>query len=537
MNDIVEGLQGGLVPLLVFLSGLACLLADLGRPGSRAKTWSPRIAKLGLLAATLVAGGQGMAGGVRLAPPESAPAALFAGSLIQDGFSSVLSVMVAVATMSVLWMSDSPRLLPGLRSGEFRGLVLFAASGALWMVQSVDLVTAFVSLEVLSVALYILAGIVRKDRKSGEAAVKYFLLGAFASAFLLLGIAFVYGSVGIVRKTMELPVNASLTNLGVISETVVLSASSGTPLTSMPLFAAGVVFLLVGLGFKASLAPFHQYAPDVYEGAPLPVAAFMATVTKFAAFGLLVRVVQSLANQGPASPTMVLLLGVLAVGSILVGNSAALVQTNLRRILAFSSTAHAGYLVAGTVGLLAIPGQLLTAETMLGYLLSYGIASIGVFSTIQWLEDRGHSVNSVADLAGLGKRLPLAAVVLTVLLLSFGGIPLTYGFIAKFGLFLAVVDSGQLGIAVAGLVASAVGIFVYLRLISAMLFREGDVNVDSGVTGPSKVLAVVAAIATVILGVVPARWIDPKPNPVRSDRVASTDSSSSTDNIPVQPSR
>lgn len=527
MSDVLEGIKGGLAPLVVFAAGLLALLFDLSDAKSRLRSWGAAVASCGLLASGVVSVVQATAGGVRLAPLESvAGGGLFGGVIVQDGFSAVLCALIGVTGALILGMGESWRSSKSVPAGEFRALICFASAGAMWMAQSVDLVTAFVSVEVLSVAVYVLVGMSRGGARSGEAAVKYFLMGAFASAFLLFGIALIYGAVGLVRTQIGLPLTASLTNLGVISETLVVSADKATPLAQFPLFGAGIALLLVGLGFKASLVPFHQYAPDVYDGAPIPVAAFLATVTKFGAFGVVVRMVQSLAMPSEPSAVVLGVLGTIAIVSMLVGNAAALGQSRLRRLLAFSSTAHAGYLLAGCVGLLSNRGQLLSSEAVLGYLMAYGLTNIGIFAVLQWLGDVKRPVDDLSDLAGLGLRHRGAAVSLTVLLLSLAGFPLTFGFVSKLSLFLAMVDAGQIFLAVAGLLASGIGVAVYLKIVIVMFFKQPSESLLPMSGGISRLVAVGSVAFTLLFGVMPLRWIDPVPNPtVKSVAISSASKS------------
>lgn len=378
----------------------------------------------------------------------------------------------------------------GLVQTEVFPLALFALGGMMLFPATADLLTLFVALEVLSLPLYLLAGMARRRRLlSQEASMKYFLLGAYASAFLLFGIALLYGFAGSVKL-------------------VDIAAAIGTPSDLDPLLLVGLLLVLVGLLFKVGAVPFHAWTPDAYQGAPTPITGFMAACTKVAAFGALLRLVYVVL------PTLewdvVPFLTAVAVLTMLVGTVVAIVQTDVKRMLAYSSIAHAGFILVGVVALTrrGISGVLV-------YLLAYGLATIGAFAVVTLVRERGADRAVVAEAthlsqwAGLGKRSPLLAGAFTLFLLSFAGIPLTAGFTGKFAVFAAAVEGDLWWLALIGVLASAAAVFFYVRLIVLMYFTDPTGTPGEGTTviageGFTIVAIGAAALGTVLLGVLPS---------------------------------
>ncbi|WP_285504228.1 NADH-quinone oxidoreductase subunit NuoN [Actinokineospora sp. NBRC 105648] len=364
-------------------------------------------------------------------------------------------------------------------------LTLFALGGMMIFCAANDLLTMFIALEVLSLPLYLMCGLARRRRLlSQEAAVKYFLLGAFASAFFLYGVALLYGYAGSVR-------------LADIS-----AAAAGTDRSDTLLFA-GMGLLVVGLLFKASVGPFHTWTPDVYQGAPTPVTAFMAACTKVAAFGGILRVLQ-VAFQSTNWEWRGVLWGV-AIVSMVIGAVLGLTQTDVKRMIAYSSVAHAGFLLIGSIALTekGLSGTLF-------YLLTYGFTTLATFGVISLVRDASGEATHLSQWAGLAKRSPLVAAVFTFLLLALAGIPLTSGFVGKFVVFEAAIDDGMAPLVVVGLVASAVAAFFYLRVIVLMYFSEPaadgpTVTVPGAFTTAAITLGV---LVTLLLGVAPAFALD-----------------------------
>ncbi len=380
----------------------------------------------------------------------------------------------------------------GLVQTEVFPLTLFALGGMMVFPAAGDLLTLFVALEVLSLPLYLLSGLARRRRLlSQEASLKYFLLGAFASAFLLFGIALLYGFSGSLR-------------LAEIADAV------GTVVGLDPLLLAGVVLVLVGLLFKIGAVPFHAWTPDVYQGAPTPITGFMAACTKIASVGVLIRFVYVVVP--PLQWDILPLLWGVAVLTMAVGTVVAIVQTDVKRMLAYSSIAHAGFLLVG-VSSLTSSG----ISSVLFYLVAYGLATVGAFAIVTLVREVNEGpggpvmaeATALTQWTGLGRRHPGLALAFTLFLLSFAGIPLTAGFIGKFEVFTAAVDGGQAWLAVAGVVASAAAVFFYVRLVVLMFFTDAAGTAGERTTvvrseGMTAVTIGVAAVGTVLLGVVPS---------------------------------
>jgi NADH-quinone oxidoreductase subunit N len=365
---------------------------------------------------------------------------------------------------------------------EVYPLAMFAIGGMMLFVTANDLLVMFIALEVLSLPLYLLSGMGRRRRLlSQEAAVKYFLLGAFASGFFLYGLALVYGATGSVR-------------LSDIRE-------AGTADGSGILMILGLALLIVGLLFKASVAPFHSWTPDVYQGAPTPVTAFMAACTKVAAFGAILRLLY--VAFGTAEWTWRPLIFGVAIVSMIVGAVLGLTQTDLKRMLAYSSIAHAGFLLTGVIGFGEGGGSGLAATMF--YLLAYGLGTLGVFAVLTLVRDGDGEAGHLSQWAGLAARSPLTAAVMSLFLLALAGIPLTAGFTAKFAVFRAAIEEGAWPLVLVALLASAVAAFFYLRVIVLMYFSSPAADGPTvGVPGvPTTVVLAVTATATLALGIVP----------------------------------
>lgn len=371
---------------------------------------------------------------------------------------------------------------------EVYPLATFAIGGMMLFVTANDLLVMFVALEVLSLPLYLISGFARRRRLlSQEAALKYFLLGAFASAFFLYGLALVYGATGSVR-------------LSEIRE--VASASDGGVLLVL-----GLALLVVGLLFKASVAPFHAWTPDVYQGAPTPVTAFMGACTKVAAFGAILRLLY--VGFGTEEWTWRPLVYGVAIVSMVVGAVLGLTQTDLKRMLAYSSVAHAGFLLTGVLGLGAAGDGTGLAATMF-YLLAYGLTTLGAFAVLTLVRDGDGEASHLSQWAGLASRSPLTAAVMGLFLLALAGIPLTAGFTGKFAVFRAAVEQGAWPLVLVAVLASAVAAFFYLRVIVLMYFSPPAVDGPTvGVPGvPTTLVLAVTATATLLLGIVPGPVLD-----------------------------
>ncbi|MEU2616502.1 NADH-quinone oxidoreductase subunit NuoN [Micromonospora sp. NPDC007271] len=377
-------------------------------------------------------------------------------------------------------------------STEVYPLTTFAIGGMLIFVAANDLLTMFIALEVFSLPLYLLCALARRRRLlSQEAALKYFMLGAYASAFFLFGVALIYGF------TSGLPDRAA----GVDFATV--HAAVGDSSSSQVLLYAGMALLAIGLLFKAAAAPFHVWTPDVYQGAPTPVTGFMAACTKVAAFGALLRVFH-VAFSG-AAWDFIPVLGAVAVLTMLVGAVLAVTQTDIKRLLAYSSIANAGYLLVGVLA----PSKEGLSGTMF-YLVAYGFSVLAAFAVVTLVRDADGEATHLSRWAGLGRRSPFFAAIFTFILLAFAGIPLTSGFTSKFAIFAPALDANQAWLVIAGVLTSMVLAFPYLRVVVMMWLSEpGDttptVTVPGALTSAALTLGVLATLA---LGVAPAPLLD-----------------------------
>ena len=469
MNAVLD-LRPIVPAAIVAVTGVVVLLAQAFTPkGGRAPSSLLSLVGLGGAFASVWLLGSG-----------SAEGAVLAGALAADGLALFLQALVlGVAIVSVL-LSPGYLRANGLERGEYYALMLFSVVGMMGLVSSLELVSMFVALEIMSVALYGMAGLDRAHPESQESALKYFVTGAFASAFFLYGVALVYGVSG-------------STSLERVTRALGVTGPEGYPLAVL-----GAAFLLVGFGFKIASVPFHMWAPDVYQGAPTTVTAFMSAGVKAAAFGALLRVFDyGLAGlAGYWQP----LVAVLAIVTMALGNLAALAQRNLKRLLAYSSIAHAGYLMSALV---AAPA--LASEAILFYLVAYAAVNLGAFGVIAALSKDGREPATVVDLAGLAERRPALCAAFSVFLVSLTGIPVTAGFVGKFYLFNAAVASGWVVLALVGVITSVVSAYYYLRIVVAMYMEEPAGEDRWAAVSPSAVLALsLSAGVTLLFGVWPA---------------------------------
>ncbi len=446
---------------------LLIIIAEAARVG-RAR-YSHLLAITGLLVTGLLAG---------LNLHESGEA--FNGMFTTDAPSSYLTILLSVAGIVTALVAQPYFEHRDAHRGEFYILMLFAIIGMVLMASANDLITLFLGIELMSVCLYVLAGFERTKDRQNEASLKYFLLGAFATGFLLYGIALIYGSVG-------------STNLDAVSR-----AYAGV--ANEPLFLLGTALLISGLGFKVAAVPFHMWAPDVYEGAPTVVTGFMATAAKSAAFAALATVMLRTFDIGGSATSDVLAL--LAAASMILGNIVAIAQTNLKRMLAYSSIAHAGYLLTGVAS-----G---TAEGFSGvylYLTAYTVTTLGAFAVIGWHERANGEGTSLDDYVGLSQHQPVLAAVMALFMFSLTGIPPFAGFIGKYYVFMAAVRADMTWLAVIGVLTSAVSAYYYLRVIVMMYFRERD-GEHIPLPRISVMIALgVTAMLVVLVGILPATFL------------------------------
>lgn len=423
---------------------------------------------------------------------------------------SILTILIAT-----VWLDNE-----SLPAGEFHSLLLFATCGMMLMASAGDLVIVFLGLEILSIATYVLAGFRRSDVRSNESSLKYFILGSFASAFLLYGIALIYGA------TATGPDQPGTTNIAMIAARIDQSLYP-------PLLFAGLAMLLVGFGFKIATAPFHVWTPDVYEGAPTPVTAFMAAGPKAAGFASFMRVLlfgfpiatTAASTAGYAHQSWVGALAIMAALTMTVGNVVAIVQSNVKRMLAYSSIAHAGYALVGFVaaGASRDPEQRSAALTAVAfYLLTYAVMNMGAFAIVTLIARRGDRQDKVEDYNGIGFSSPVLAFSLSIFLLSLLGMPLTAGFMGKIVVFGAALQQGYVWLVVLGVLNTAISAYYYLRLIIVMFFREGSTSWEAPRIPAALAVALVITIAAVFyLGLFPGRVLSAfstKPNVSMSAR-------------------
>ena len=390
-----------------------------------------------------------------------------------DGFAVFVQAVVLGATLLALLISVGYLRREGLEGPEYLVLLLCSATGMLLMASANDLVTVFLAMEILSIALYVLAAFDRRRSESQEAGLKYFLLGSFASAVLLYGIALTYGATG-------------TTNLTGIAQFL-----AATTLLHDGVLLAGLALLLVGFGFKVAAAPFHMWTPDVYQGAPTPVTAFMAAATKAAAFAAVLRVLTGAFSAYRVDWRPIVF--VMAVISLFVGSLAAVTQTDVKRILAYQSIAHAGYLLIAVEAASARG----TAAALF-YLCTYAVMASGAFAVVAAVGRAGDDRHSLAEYRGLASSRPVLAGLLTLFLLAQAGVPLTGGFVAKLSVFGAAVGAGQYWLALVGMIAAVVGAYVYLRVVLTMFAPEDD---EARPEGPPVVVDRGTAIALTIAAV------------------------------------
>lgn len=392
-------------------------------------------------------------------------------------FNFVLLLGAALAVL-VSW-DQLPRMR--LDHPEYYPLVVLATLGAMVMVAAGDLVTLVLGLEIMSLAVYVLSAWRTRARQSEEAGMKYFLLGAFGSAILIYGMALTYGATGSF----------------VYSDIVAMLAEGGLPL----LATLGGALVLAGLAFKASLAPFHQWAPDVYTGAPTIVTTFMSAVVKAAAFAAVLRLVATVFPQ--LSPWLLTALAISVAATLVIGNLAALMQRGVKRMLAYSAVAHAGYLGLAVLGV-GHGG----VEAAVWYLTAYTLMNIGAFAVLTMVVDSNDQGDDIERFAGLGQSRPWLAFALTFFLLSLGGIPPLAGFVGKVMVFQSVIDAGYLWLAVLGIVTSVVALFYYFRVVAAMYFRGPEYQPQSFRSTASTLAIGLALAGTVLLGLLPGWWHD-----------------------------
>jgi len=504
--------------LILSVAGVVVMMVDaFTRRESRQRWVTGAPALAGIIAAGAAALWLWGAGG------DAAGASGYNGMLVLDplrlSFTLVFLVVAALTVLvSMVWVEWE-----GVPAGEFHTLLLFATVGMMLMAAGNDLVMIFLGLEILSIATYVMAGLRRTDLRSNESSLKYFILGSFSSAFLLFGIALVYGATAkeitagaVPGGAVQHALMAGTTNLSEIAERV---NDSLYP----PLLFAGAAMLLIGFGFKVALAPFHVWTPDVYEGAPTPVTAFMAAGPKAAGFAAFLRVFLTAFPLVAASASQVKTgaqlhsawlgaLWLLAILTMSVGNVVALVQTNVKRMLAYSSIAHAGYALVGFVAAGAAADATKQQDAVASvafYLLAYAVMNLGAFAVVTLIARSGDRRTDVEDYRGIGFQSPALSLTLSLFLLSLLGVPLTAGFMGKVVVFSEALGQGYRWLVVIGVLNTAISVYYYLRLVVVMFFRERTTDWRAPRIPASVALVLVLTAAGVLyLGLFPGRVID-----------------------------
>lgn len=424
---------------------------------------------------------------------------IFNGMILNNGYAHYYSILFSLGAILAVLLAERYLKEEEVLVGEFSALTLFSACGMIMMASGTDLIVTFLGLETMSISFYVMSGLFRRRVESNEAALKYFLLGSFSTGFFLYGIALLYGAFG-------------STNMDHM--TAALTANTGS-IASSPMIWLGIGMLIVGFCFKVAAFPFHQWAPDVYEGAPTVVSGYMSTAGKAAAFSamaLLFNIALGPLASGPGSGKLTTAIAVIALASMFYGNITALSQTHVKRMLAYSSIAHAGYLLLG-IAAMSVEG----ANAIAIYLTAYTLMQVGAFGVVGLLEKQNGGGLTLSDYQGLAKRNPWLAFVMTIMMLSLAGIPPFVGFFGKYYLFTSAVRSGLTLYTVLAVIASLISVFFYLRLIVLMYFREAeegegyDVQVSGSGAGALRVAGtgsawtalIIASALLLVLGILP----------------------------------
>jgi NADH-quinone oxidoreductase subunit N len=476
-----------ITPLLILLGGAVVLLVA----GSLTPTWR----RSGYAWFTAVCAGAAGTFGFVLWDDitDEGPQLLLKGTFAFDQFSMWITIAVCAALLLVTLVANDYLTREGLDGPEVYALLMMATLGAIVMAGATDFIVLFLGLETLSIALYVLAASHRRRIDSQESGLKYFVLGGFASAFFLYGVALIYGAAGSTNYTE-----------------ILASFATGPIPDNEAMALAGVALLIVGLGFKVAAVPFHFWTPDVYQGAPTPVTAFMASVAKAAAFAAMLRVlIFALPNWRDDYRPVI---WVLALLTLVGGSVMAVVQTNVKRMLAFSSISHAGFLLVGVEAASHAGGANVGGSSTLLYLMIYAILVVGTFAVVTLVGRTGDGATGLSGFRGLGRTRPALALAMTVLLLAQAGVPLTSGFIAKFGVIQAAVDNDSIAIAIIAMVSAVIAAFLYLRIMISMWVVDdepGDADREAVAVPLSTSVAIAASVGfTLVVGFFPGWLID-----------------------------
>ncbi len=469
LTDLVQNLYA-VLPLTVLIAwSCVLLLVDLFIPKER-KGWTALLAALGLLVSL----------GFTISQVGQARAA-FGGMVISDSYSFFLNILFLGSGLVGIALAYDYIKRMEIERGEYYTLLLFSTSGMMLMSQANDLIVVFLALELLSIPLYVLAGFARPKVESEEASLKYFLMGAFAGSFVVFGIALVFGATG-------------TTNLSVIFSSL---SSAGA---NLPLLTVGAALILVGLGFKIAAVPFHMWTPDVYQGAPSAVTAFMSVGAKAGGFAALLRIFISAFPS--IAPDLTMVLWVISALTMFLGNVVAIAQSNIKRLLAYSSIANAGYIL---MALVPFGNKAVSADTIsaaLFYLVAYALTSLGAWAVVIAVEKSEGQGLALDDYAGLARKYPLLAAAMAIFMLSFTGVPPTLGFMGKFYLFRTVIEGGYLGLALIGVFTSLISAYYYLRIIVIMYMREGEpvARTEFWVQFTAAAAAILVVVLTLVAG-------------------------------------
>jgi NADH-quinone oxidoreductase subunit N len=403
----------------------------------------------------------------------------FNGMVTGGGFAAYFDILFSIGGLLTILTSRQYLQRENIENDEFYSLVLFAVAGMMLIAHSNHLLILFIGIEVMSVSFYILSGYMRNNAKSVESSLKYFLLGAFATGFLVYGIALIYGSTG------SMDYNQIALNI------------NNNALNFPALLPVGIALIVIGLSFKAAAFPFHQWAPDVYQGAPTIVTAFMSTAGKAAAFAAFIPIVTVLMPAAPVKLQMIF--AVMSAATMLIGNISALAQSNIKRMLAFSSVAHAGYIMMGLVS-----GSQYGYGGIVFYLTAYMFMQIGSFIIVAILERNGEKYLELSDYAGLSKRHPVLAAFMAIFMLSLAGIPPFAGFFGKYFLFTAAIDAGFLWLTLVGVLSSIISVYFYIGLIVKMYFTEPEGQREDNEVGMSGLSLIITIAGVIVLGILPS---------------------------------
>jgi len=470
-----------LVPSLVILVTVFALLMFEVFSEGKDRSWAARVAVLGLCIGLYILASE---------IGETKSIELFSGALLLDPLARYASIILVIAGIIACLISPTYMRNANCESAEYYALLLLSIIGMMAMTMAADLMTLFLGLEVMSIAVYVLTGLRTQKRRSGEAAMKYFLMGAFASAFLLFGISMIYGATGSVHfHDMKRAMTAG--GNGVLN--------------------LGLVLLVLGFSFKVAAVPFHSWAPDVYEGAPTPVTGFMAVAVKAAAFfGLLRIVVVGMGEAAAASQFIIPLFSGIAIATILVGNVLALVQQSVKRMLAYSSVSHAGYAMIGMAAV--AQGEQSAASAVIFYLAAYAFMTLGAFSVLTYLERKeGHADSDrFGAYAGIGFKYPALGLSMLLFMISLAGMPLTGGFVGKLYLFSAAIKADLTYLVGFGIFGSVVSVYYYLRVVVAFYMRDVADPGPVAERQPSAMIhygLVLTTIGVLFLGLLPDSWL------------------------------